>query len=73
MGADVAGTETIQSIAVLAGEMAANISVQLVDDTAEEDSETFFVILIGSNCCSHLPTIVSTVTTVEIIDDDEGN
>ena len=53
--------------------MATNISIQLIDDTVEEDNETFFVILIGSNCCSRLPTLATSVTTAEIIDDDEGN
>lgn len=73
MGGDVVGNESIRSIVVPAGEMTANISVELVDDTIEEESETFLVMLIASSCCSQIPTLATTITTVEIIDDDEGS
>ena len=64
------GSESIQSVIITAGETTANISINIVDDVDEEDSEMFLVMLVGSNCISQPPA--ESIAVVEIIDDDEG-
>ena len=70
VGGDVMGSESMQSVLVTAGETTANISIKIVDDADEEETEMFLVMLVGSNCI-YLPPVES-ITVVEIIDDDEG-
>lgn len=70
VGADVMGSEDMQSVIIAAGETTANISIKIIDDVDEEDSEMFIVMLVGSNCIGVLPQEI--IMTVDIVDDDKG-
>ena len=70
VGADVMGSESPQSTVIAAGETMANISVKIIDDVEEEDSEMLLVMLVGSNCVSQ--PLPDSTAAIEIVDDDEG-
>ena len=64
------GSESMQSVLATAGETAINISIKIVDDADEEETEMFLVMLVGSNCITH--PLAESIAVIEIIDDDEG-
>lgn len=71
VGTDVMGSESLQSVVIAAGETRVNISIKILDDVDEEEDEMILVILVGSNCIREPPS--ESITTIEIIDDDEGS